>query len=901
MTHSQTSRRLALVGVVALIAALFPFTGAFAQDETNDDALNLEGTDTTEYSIRWSQVTYTPLTGEVMNAPTEALIGRDDLFADSLAGGALQGDAIENGRPLLLTDTDELEDDVLAELDRVLGGDGTVHILGGEVAISAEVEEALADAGYDINRFEGETRIETAAAIAAAKDSDTVLVVRAFPSEGSTDETQAFADSLGAGALAAANDWEILFTQSDTLTENTAAELEAGGYERAIIVGGDQAISEDVANSVGEIVGAENTERVGGGSRVETAIELNGLREDELGSAAIVIDGFAADAWADGFPAANTSGLFDYPVVLVNGDTIPEATEAYLVENFGDEDAAFAAHFTNVALVCGNTVDADTCQALLDAINEDGGGEVKPFPPTEEPEPEPEVNETATTRPELLSATIGELVTTQQATASNPAGLRVTYVFDEPVSQITGAGNFYVWNAAGTLASGALGAGGGTATIGADNTTVTVRFASITSQSAVDNITLASVGYNAVADFQGQQNPEGSAPVGTASDTTTLQAGVTDAPDLLSVGGFRAASGATQTAVDFTFDEAAFVTGAGTGSAGVSDFYLIPVDGTAPYIRCDAPAPGTSTAGGQAAVGGNGTTTITVNCDNNAGATSTTLLSAASIARGAVEQGAVTDATTAPNNANPLQTADISNGGNTTNPDLVAAALQLDASVGGAARDAVVYQFDQAPGTPPVASNFRAYLSNGQEVLPTADAPVVNGNVVTVFYNDAALSNATGASIRVNAVPGDGSPGVLGNDEDEVGVTNGTLAGRTPGLVAGPQLVSASVERATVPLGEGPFQVRYLFDSDVNAAVVNGNFYVYQSNGDRSAASNCTRGGAGANNQVVCTAYAGITNNSNIGSAVLATVDAGAVTDAAGRINPHDAEVLSGSTGTPAE
>jgi putative cell wall-binding protein len=207
MTHSQTSRRLALVGVVALIAALFPFTGAFAQDETNDDALNLEGTDTTEYSIRWSQVTYTPLTGEVMNAPTEALIGRDDLFADSLAGGALQGDAIENGRPLLLTDTDELEDDVLAELDRVLGGDGTVHILGGEVAISAEVEEALADAGYDINRFEGETRIETAAAIAAAKDSDTVLVVRAFPSEGSTDETQAFADSLGAGALAAANDW----------------------------------------------------------------------------------------------------------------------------------------------------------------------------------------------------------------------------------------------------------------------------------------------------------------------------------------------------------------------------------------------------------------------------------------------------------------------------------------------------------------------------------------------------------------------------------------------------------------------------------------------------------------------------------------------------------------------
>lgn len=378
MTITQTGRRVALVGLLALIGALLPFTGASAID--GDEALELSGDSNTAVSIANSEVVYTPL-GEdgPDNPPTNVLIGREDVFADNLASGSLQGAAAEgdNGAPLLLTGSDELDADVQAEIERL--GATSVTILGGTAAISEDVETALGEIeGVDsVERLEGATRTETAIAVAGASGADTALLVRSGAA--GDDATQAFADSLGAGALAATNGYSILFTQTEVLTGSTAEFLASDDAPSSvIIVGGTAAISEDTEAEVVEILGEDAVSRVSGPTRFDTAVALNGLREGDLGSYAVAVDGQGDDAWADGFSMANLSGLNNAPLVLTNQGEVPEATETYL-ESINDNDAR--AHLTNVFVVCGSTAAGDACDALAEAF----GLTVVEWPPVAPP------------------------------------------------------------------------------------------------------------------------------------------------------------------------------------------------------------------------------------------------------------------------------------------------------------------------------------------------------------------------------------------------------------------------------------------------------------------------------------------------------------------------------------
>src|SRR6202043_3498136 len=61
------------------------------------------------------------------------VLGRDDLFADALAGGPL---AAKVHGPLLLTDPAALPAATRAEIMRVLPSGGNVYILGGVSAVS---------------------------------------------------------------------------------------------------------------------------------------------------------------------------------------------------------------------------------------------------------------------------------------------------------------------------------------------------------------------------------------------------------------------------------------------------------------------------------------------------------------------------------------------------------------------------------------------------------------------------------------------------------------------------------------------------------------------------------------------------------------------------------------------
>jgi putative cell wall-binding protein len=295
-------------------------------------------------SIAWSQSLYpTPQQG---SAADFALLARDDVFADSLSSGGIQG---KLGAPLLLTPGNELGGSVRTELDRL--GVHTVYIMGGVEAVFPAVEDALAQEGYEVRRVAGADRLATAVAAAEAFFPETrnAIIARAFGDP--TDPTRGFVDSLGAGALAAANNQPLLLSETDRLAETTRAYLSAHPIRTVTVVGGEAALSPQVVTDL-EGLGIE-VDRAGGADRAETALQVAfrvGGPEGGPPSRVVIVDGADANAWAAGFPAAGGKA----PVLLVLGDDVPPATAAVMIE-FLDE---------STGLVCAPFVTDTACSRV---------------------------------------------------------------------------------------------------------------------------------------------------------------------------------------------------------------------------------------------------------------------------------------------------------------------------------------------------------------------------------------------------------------------------------------------------------------------------------------------------------------------------------------------------------
>lgn len=359
MTNNNRSRRglgrSFAVGVMATILVLALPLSAMAVHLTGVTQLEPVGDDdNVGVALAWSNPAGFPNGGLASGArdPEYVLIGRDDIFPDNLASGALQGAP----GPLLLTPTDELDDRVIDEIER-LGVDRAI-ILGETNAISQDVEDALGDEVGTVDRFGGATRIETAIEVTRESGATTVLLARAFDADGGSTSA-AFADSLAGGGWAAAEGFGVLLTQTETLTQSTADFLSEGDVDQVIILGGNAAVSAETEAAVAAIVA--DTTRVFGDNRAGTAVEIAEARGYPTAGSApgnILIEGFVEDAWASGFAAAATSALEDYPIVLANGDDLPPETEAYAT---GTTTASFAQANPDSNVVCGPRTSEEAC------------------------------------------------------------------------------------------------------------------------------------------------------------------------------------------------------------------------------------------------------------------------------------------------------------------------------------------------------------------------------------------------------------------------------------------------------------------------------------------------------------------------------------------------------------
>ena len=256
------------------------------------------------------------------------LIARSDEFADALASAPL---AVEAGGPLLLTKTDELPSSVYDEIARALAEDGTVYILGGEAAVSADVQDQLEDMGYTVERVQGEDRVGTAIAVTEfliANGVDVTEVVLA--NDGSDDH---FADALAGGAYAASVGAPVLLTGAAALHEDVAALLERLGDVEVLAVGGEAVLSADVLAAVEDL--GLHVERIAGDDRYATSLALAQARYDDPDTLVFA----TGSTFADAVSAAAFAGQHDAPVLLVDAE-LSDDMQAYL-EGLSDVQAAY--------------------------------------------------------------------------------------------------------------------------------------------------------------------------------------------------------------------------------------------------------------------------------------------------------------------------------------------------------------------------------------------------------------------------------------------------------------------------------------------------------------------------------------------------------------------------------
>ncbi len=330
MRNRTMRRSIVATASAALVASTFAVVTPVGAAQTVT-SVRISGADRYETSAELATEAYPGTVDDVIVATGEN-------FPDALAASALAG-AVDG--PILLVPTDgDLPDDVEDALDDL--DPDTVHVLGGEAAVSAEIATEIEDEGYDVNRISGADRYETAVEIAETIGADMVAdfngLRTAFVVTGEN-----FADALAAGPAAFAAPVNedgvhpILLTRTDSLPEVTATALADLDIEQVVVLGGTAAVSDDVLADISESIDDGLVLRLAGADRFETAAALAAVLVTpvaeggfgfDLTSAGIVIADLTD--FPDALAASAFAGSTGAPILGVRPDSVPSSTAAFL-------------------------------------------------------------------------------------------------------------------------------------------------------------------------------------------------------------------------------------------------------------------------------------------------------------------------------------------------------------------------------------------------------------------------------------------------------------------------------------------------------------------------------------------------------------------------------------------
>lgn len=186
------------------------------------------------------------------------IIASGENFPDALSGSYLSKVV---SAPILLVN-DNTKDDIVKYVRGNLKVGGRVYVLGGTDAVSESVIDALANIPYSFGlyRLNGKDRYETNLEIlkeAGISKEDPILICTG----------NGYADSLSASATG----YPILLVGKKGFTEDQLAFINEHSENEYIIIGGTNAISEEIENSLPKGL---NVDRISGSKRVETSVKI---------------------------------------------------------------------------------------------------------------------------------------------------------------------------------------------------------------------------------------------------------------------------------------------------------------------------------------------------------------------------------------------------------------------------------------------------------------------------------------------------------------------------------------------------------------------------------------------------------------------------------------------------
>ena len=139
---------------------------------------------------------------------------------------------------------------------------------------------------------------------------------------------QIFADSLAASSLSKLYKAPILLTQKSEVPAVVKAEIERLGAKKAIIVGGENSISNDVKTALKGL----DVERISGVNRYETASAIAKIvLESSKSKNAIIVSG-NDEKFADALSAGSPAFKEDAPILFTSASDLNNATERVLTE-----------------------------------------------------------------------------------------------------------------------------------------------------------------------------------------------------------------------------------------------------------------------------------------------------------------------------------------------------------------------------------------------------------------------------------------------------------------------------------------------------------------------------------------------------------------------------------------
>lgn len=202
-------------------------------------------------------------------------------------------------------------------------GANTIKVQAFDMAGNTTVKTLTIYVNTGVTRIFGNNRYGTAVATSQQgwpAGSTTVVLARG-------DD---YADALAGVPLAYAYDAPILLTSPNRLNSVTREEIVRLGANKVVILGGEGAVSESVAQILRDELHVE-VERISGKNRFATAAEVARRLAEISGPAEKAILAYGLD-FPDALAAASYAAVEGYPILLVRTDVLTGHTETVIAE-----------------------------------------------------------------------------------------------------------------------------------------------------------------------------------------------------------------------------------------------------------------------------------------------------------------------------------------------------------------------------------------------------------------------------------------------------------------------------------------------------------------------------------------------------------------------------------------